>query len=131
MKLLFSFNHIQAERKDAEGLSRDATIEYPVDMYIQQVKRETKNRTTISFRLQTKTNPEFANFALSGDLLLEGTEDEIEVLITPSSKGPPQVWKHIYQEGMNILTVLANIIDLPFPTPRAGGEIAIDNRNFV
>jgi hypothetical protein len=130
MKQLLSFDRIQAEREDVKDLGRDAAIEYTVDVYIQEVKRETKNRTTISFIIQTKTNPEFANFTLCGNLFLEGTEDEIEVLTVPSSKGPPQVWKNIYQESMNILTVLANVIDIPFPTPRIGGEIAIDDRNI-
>jgi hypothetical protein len=131
MKLLFSFDHIQAEIKDTKDLSRDTSIAYTVDVYVQEVKRETKNRTIISFKLQTKTNPEFANFTLSGNLLLEGTEDEIEVLTAPSSKGPPQAWKHIYQESMNISTVLAKVLDIPFPTPKIGGEIAIDDRSFL
>ncbi|MFH0896675.1 MAG: hypothetical protein V1850_01320 [Candidatus Bathyarchaeota archaeon] len=131
MKLSVTFNHIQAEREDSKDLSRDATIEYPVDMYIQEVKKEGSNRTVISFRLQTKTSPEIASFSLAGNLLLEGTEDEIDVLTTPSAKGPPQIWKYVYQESMNILTVLANVIDIPFPTPKIGGEIAVDARNYV
>ncbi len=125
MKMLISFNHIQAEREDVRDISRDTTIDYPIDMYIQEVKKEANTRTLISFKLQTKTNPEIAAFTLAGNLLMEGTEEEIEAITAPSTKGPPQVWKHIYQESMNILSVLANVIDIPFPTPKIGGEIEI------
>lgn len=130
MRLAINFNQIKAEREGLNEVTRDTTIEYPVDLYIQEIKQEDNNRAIISFKLQTKTNPDIANFALSGNLFLEGTEEEVEVWITPSAKGPPKVWKHIYQESMNILTVLANVIDIPFPTPKIG-EVEIDNKNYL
>jgi len=129
MKLLLNFNHIQAAREASKDFERDTTIEYPMDLYIQGVKKENDNRAIISFRLQTTTNPEVASFTLSGDLLLEGTGEEVEIWTTPSTKGPPKVWKHIYQESMNILTVLAKVIDIPFPTPKIGG-IEIDHKSY-
>lgn len=130
MKLDINFGHIQAARGDLKEFGRDMTIEYPVNRYIQEIKREDNNRAIISFKLQTKTNSDIANFALSGNLFLEGTEEEAEVWITPSAKGLPKAWKHIYQESMNILTVRVNVIDIPFPTPKIG-EVEIDNKNYL
>ena len=122
MKLSVTFNHIQAEKENGKEFKRDTVIEYPVDLYIQEVRQE-DDRATISFRLQTKTNPDIANFTLSGNLLLEGTGDEVEIWTAPSANGPPKVWKHIYEESMNLLTVLAKVIEVPFPTPKIGGMI--------
>ena len=130
MKLAVRFNRIQAEREDGKDFNRNTILEYPMDLYIQEVKQEDDDRVIISFMLQTKTSPEIANFTLSGSLIVEGTEDEIEVVTTPRAKGPPQVWKHIYQESMNILTVLAGVIEIPFPTQKIGGEIAVDSQSY-
>ena len=129
MKISINFNHIQAAREDLKDISRDTTIEYPVDLYIQEVKHDGEDRAVISFKLETKTSPDVANFTLSGNLLLEGSEDEVGMWTTPAANGPPKVWRHIYQESMNILTVLANVIDIPFPTPKIGG-IEVDNKSY-
>ena len=128
MKLQMNFNHIKAERESGKEFTRDTIIEYPVDLYIKEVQQE-DDRTVVSFKMQTKTNPETANFTLSGDLLLEGTEEEVGVWTTPSTRSPPKVWKHIYQESMNILSVIAKLIDVPFPTPEMGG-IKIEHGNY-
>lgn len=125
MKLLLNFHHVKAEREVSKDFGRDTIIEYPVDLYIQEVKQEDDTRAIVSFRLQTTTNPEIASFTLSGDLLLVGTEEEVATWTTPSRREPPKVWRHIYQESMNILTILAKVIDVPFPTPKIG-EITIE-----
>jgi len=125
VKLVMNFHHVQAEREASKDFERGTAIEYPVDLYIQEVRQEDDSRAVVSFRLETTTNPEIASFTLSGDLLLMGTEEEIAIWTTTSGREPPKVWKHIYQESMNILTVLAKVVEVPFPTPKIGG-IVID-----
>ncbi len=129
MKVSLDFNHIQAEREETEDINRDTAIEYPIDLYIKEVRKEDDNKAIISFKLQTKTHPDIASFTLAGTLLVEGTKEEVNILITPSPRDPPKVWKHIYQESMNILTVLAKVIDVPFPTPKVGG-IEVDHKSY-
>lgn len=124
MKMTLNINHIQAERENGKDLERDTSVEYPMDLYIQGVKQGESNSASVSFKLQTISSPEIANFTLSGELIMIGTEEEIEAWTMSSKEGPPKVWKHIYQESMNIMTVLAKVIDVPFPTPKVG-EITV------
>ncbi len=129
MELSLNFHQIQAEREGRKEFGRDLVIEYPMDLYIQGVKHEDDGKAVVSFRLQTTASPDVASFILAGDLSLSGTEEEVRLWTTPTREGPPKVWRHIYQEGINILTVLAKVIDVPFPIPEIGG-ITVDNQSY-
>jgi len=126
MKMLLNFNQVQAEREPSKDFGRDSTIEYPMDLYIQSVKKEEDKKTVVSFRLQTTTSPEIASFTLTGDILLMGTDEEVEDWTMHTGREPPKVWKYIYQESMNILAIMAKVIEVPFPIPEIGG-ITIDH----
>ena len=122
MKTELTFNCLQAER-DANKELRDGRLDYPMDLFIKEVKRIDDKRAVVTFTLNSATNPEVASFSISGELLVEGTADEVSAAISPTGKEPPTVWKNIYHESVNIMMVLAKVIEVPFPTPNIGGLV--------
>lgn len=126
MKTMLTFNCLQAEKDANKDLERNARLEYPMDLFIKEVKRINNTSAVVSFTLSSSTNPEVATFSISGELLLEGSDDEISSAIAPSGREPPSVWKNIYHESVNIMMVLAKVIEVPFPTPNIGG-LVVDN----
>jgi hypothetical protein len=122
MKTILTFNCLQAER-DANKKLRDERFEYPMDLYIKEVKRIDDKRAVVAFTLNSSTKPEVASFSVSGDLCIEGTAEEVSSAIAPIGKDPPVIWKNIYHECVNIMTVLAKFIEVPFPTSNIGDLI--------
>jgi len=114
MKLVMNLKGFHAEKRAEDDLERRTTLEYPMYLYIQGIRQIGESRAIVPFSLKTVTHPEVASFNISGELLIEGSMEEIETLINPAGKQPPKVWKKIYQESVNILTVLANVIEVPF-----------------
>lgn len=125
MKLSINYNHLQAEKNSNLDINRNSTVEYPMDLYIQNMEQIGENHVIIPFSLKTSTQPEIANFTITGELFVEGTPDEVLAFIEPIGKDPPKVWRKIYQESVNLLTVLAKVIEVPFPAPKMGG-ITVD-----
>jgi len=123
MKTTLTFNHLQAERDPNKDLERHMELEYPMDLFIEDVKRIGDSRAVVSFTLRAATNPEVASFSISGELYVEGSADEVSSAITPAGREPPMIWKSIYHESVNIMMVLAKVIEVPFPIPKIGGLI--------
>jgi hypothetical protein len=116
MKTVLSFNYLQAER-DANRRLRDMRLEYPMDLFIEQVKLVEDRKAIISFRMKSATNPEVASFSVSGELRAEGTPEEISSALMQVDENPPAIWKDIYRDCINVMISLAQIIDIPFPSP--------------
>lgn len=126
MRMVVNINHIRAEKGSDDDLERQSIVEYPMDLYIREVKETGLGRVSIPFSLETKTSPQVASFMVSGELLVSGSEEEVEALTAPTGREPPKVWKMIYQETVNILSVLARVIEVPFPAPNMGG-VTVDS----
>jgi hypothetical protein len=109
------FNSLNVQREVNRDLIRNADLEFPMDLYIQKVKRDGKTRAIVSFTFKTATNPAFASFTVSGTTSMDGTPDEIEEWITPVGSEPPKVWQHVYKETVAILAVMAKAVNTPFP----------------
>ena len=120
MKTILSFNALQAE-KDANRGMGTRRLEYPMDLIIKEVKRLDDARAVVSFTLSSATNPEVASFSISGELSIEGSVDEVSAAMSPEGREPPSIWKSIYQESVNVMMILAKVIEVPFPTPNIGG----------
>lgn len=115
MKTETQVNLLTVKREVTQDNMRTANLEFPMDLYIQEVKREGTKRAIVSFTFKAVTNPEFASFTISGTMSLEGKPVEIEEWITPIKGEPPKVWKHVYKETVGILNVLAKAVNTPFP----------------
>jgi len=116
MKTVLSFNYLQAER-DANRRLSDMRLEYPMDLFIEQVKLVDNRKALISFKMKSATRPEVASFSVSGELRVEGTPEEISSALMQVNDNPPAIWKDIYRDCINALISLAKIIDIPFPSP--------------
>jgi hypothetical protein len=116
MKTVLSFNYLQAER-DANKRLSDMRLEYPMDLFIEQVKLVDNRKALISFKMKSGTRPEVASFSVSGELRVEGTPEEISSALMQVNDNPPAIWKDIYRDSINSLISLAKIIDIPFPSP--------------
>lgn len=116
MKTVLSFNYLQAER-DANRRLSDMRLEYPMDLFIEQVKLIDNRKAIISFKMKSATSPEVASFSVSGELRAEGTPEEISSALMQVNDDPPAIWKDIYRDCINVLISLAKIIDIPFPSP--------------
>jgi hypothetical protein len=115
MKTILSFNYLQAEKDANKDLERNARLEYPMDLFIKEVKRINSGSAVITFTLSSSTNPEVASFSVSGELQIEGSDDEVSTALSPTGGEPPSIWKSIYNESVNIITLLAKVINVPFP----------------
>ena len=115
LKTVLSFNYLQAER-DANRRLRDMRLEYPMDLFIEQVKLIEDRKAIISFTMKSATNPEVASFSVTGELRVEGTPEEISSALTQVDENPPAIWKDIYRDGVKVMVSLAKIIDIPFPS---------------
>ena len=115
MKTETQVNLLTVQREVNQDNMRTADLEFPMDLYIQEVKREGTKRAIVSFTFKAVTNPEFASFIISGTMSLEGKPVEIEEWITPVRGEPPKVWKQVYKETVGILNVMAKAVNTPFP----------------
>lgn len=102
-------------------IHRYEALEYPMDLYIQEVQRVAAKKAVVPFTLQTVTKPEVASFTVQGVMSMEGTADEVDDWITPHDRQPPKVWQDVYQAAANVLSVMAKVLEIPFPTPQIGG----------
>lgn len=109
------FNLLNVQREVNRDLIRNAKLEFPMDLYIKEVKREGKDRAIVAFTFKTVTDPEFASFTVSGTMSMDGKPAEIEEWITPVDSEPPKVWQHVYKETVAILAIMAKAVNTPFP----------------
>ena len=121
MKCEIEFTTLQAEREMRKRTHRFEALEYPMDLYIQEVQRVAASKAVVPFTLQTVTKPEVASFTVHGVMAMEGTADEVDDWITPRDGQPPKVWRDVYQAAANVLAVMAKVLEVPFPMPQIGG----------
>jgi hypothetical protein len=121
MKREIEFTTLQAERETRKRITRYGTLEYPMDLYIQEVQRVAASRAVVPFTLKTVTKPEVASFTVHGVMSMEGTADEVDDWIAPHDSQPPKVWQDVYQATANVLAVMAKVLEVPFPMPKIGG----------
>ena len=121
MKTEVEFTTLQAERETGKKIKRFEALEYPMDLYIQEVQRVAASKAVVPFTLQTVTKPEVASFTVHGVMAMEGTADEVDDWITPRDSQPPKVWQDVYQAAANVLAVMAKVLEVPFPMPQIGG----------
>ena len=126
MKTEVEFTTLKAERETRKKITRFEELEYPMDLYIQEVQRTTDSKAIVPFTLKTVTKPEVASFTVHGIMSMEGTTDEMDDWITPHDSQPPKVWRDVYQAAANVIAVMAKILEVPFPMPTIGG-ITIGN----
>ena len=121
MKREIEFTTLQAEREMRKKIHRYEALEYPMDLYIQEVQRVAAKKAVVPFTLRTVTKPEVASFTVHGVMAMEGTADEVDDWITPRDSQPPKVWQDVYQAAANVLSVMAKVLEVPFPMPQIGG----------
>jgi hypothetical protein len=121
VKREIEFTTLQAEREMRKKTHRYEALEYPMDLYIQEVQRVAARKAVVPFTLQTVTKPEVASFTVHGVMAMEGTADEVDDWITPQGGQPPKVWQDVYQAAANVIAVMAKVLEIPFPTPQIGG----------
>jgi len=109
------FNCVRAE-KDSGRVSERNGLEYPLDLFINEVRRIGDTKAVVAFTLHSSAKAGMVTLQIAGDMELQGSQDEISSAITSSGKEPPVIWKTIYEESHKILVLLAKMIDVPSPT---------------
>ena len=115
MNNVVKFNCVRAE-KDSGRVSERNGLEYPLDLFINEVRRIGDTKAVVVFTLRSSAKAGMVSLQIAGDMELQGSQDEISSAITSSGKEPPVIWKTIYEESHKILVLLAKMIDVPSPT---------------
>ena len=108
---------LDVKREADVSIDRLSTLEFPMDLYIENIRRDSEDAALITYTLKTTSNPPLVSFTISGILHLNGDKTDVDRAITPPDNGPPKIWQQIYQENTQLLVMLASIINVPFPTP--------------
>jgi hypothetical protein len=115
MKNAITFNCVHAEKESSRTFERNGS-EYPFDLFIDEVRRMGDTKAIVTFTLRSSTRLGAASFHVAGEMMLQGSRDEVSSAISSSGKEPPLIWKSIYDESHSLLVTLAKMIGVPFPT---------------
>jgi len=114
MNSAIKFNCVHAEKDSSKTFERNGSV-YPFDLFIDEVRRMGDTEAIVIFTLRSSTKLGVASFHVSGEMMLQGSGDEISSAISSSGKEPPLIWKSIYDESYSILITLTKMIGVPFP----------------
>jgi len=120
VEISIRFKHLEANRSSRD--SRFVTVRYPISIYIGEAINDSKGNAIVPFTIEAKTDPDIANFTLSGDAHIRGPPEEIESWIVPDKDKAPKIWTKIYQESVAMLTIMAKFIDVPPPPPPSSSK---------
>ena len=119
MQTMTQVTCLDVKREADTPIDSRRTLEFPMDLYIENIRRESEDAARITYTLKATSNPPLVSFTISGILHLNGNKTDVDRAITPPDNGPPKIWQQIYQENTQLLMMLASIINVPFPTPEA------------
>jgi hypothetical protein len=109
-----TFKCIRAEKDSQSDFEKDMS-EYPLDLFIDEVRRIGDAKAIVSFTLRSSAKTGLASFHIAGEMHLQGSQSEISAAVSSSGKEPPSIWKSIYDESYKMLIALAKLIDVPLP----------------
>lgn len=108
------FHSIRAEKDSRNDFEKNGS-EYPLDLFINEVRRIDDSNAVVAFTLSSSAKMGLASFLIAGEMQLQGSRNEISAAVSSSGREPPSIWKSIYDEGYRMLIALAKLIEVPFP----------------
>lgn len=112
--IVLRYHRIQALRESDSQITETVSLEYPIDLFIREIKEVEDSVVEVSFMLQSKSRPKLATFTLSGNISISGSRNQILYWITPIGIQPPPIWRYIIQQSLSRMIHLARDIEVPF-----------------
>ena len=77
---------LDVKRIAGAPIDHRCTLEFPMDLYIDTIRRDREDTAQIVYKLKAASNPELVSFTISGVLSVEGDPTEVEDVITPKNR---------------------------------------------
>jgi hypothetical protein len=94
----------------------DVSPKYAFSIYLGEVIESDSTNTYLPFMVDVESKPEGAFFKITGKIFINGPRKMVKKLIASKDNEPPEIWSRVYEETLQLLSSLADSIQVPPPT---------------